>query len=149
VGNGLAALKYLAPYIFRVAISNNRILELADGKVTFRYRTTDTGKLKTCTLPAEEFIRRFLQHVLPKGFVKVRYYGFLSSGCRQRLAAIRQQLDSPPADPSPALDKTDADPQSEEDLANDQASNPVLLCPTCGQVMQRRPIPRPQARCPP
>ena len=53
---------------------------LADGKVTFRYRASDTGKLKTCTLPAEEFIRRFLQHVLPKGFVKVRYYGFLSSG---------------------------------------------------------------------
>jgi hypothetical protein len=82
VGNGFTALRYLAPYIFRVAISNNRIMKVAEGKVTFRYRTTDTGKLKTCTLPAEEFIRRFLQHVLPKGFVKVRYYGFLSSGCR-------------------------------------------------------------------
>ncbi len=88
VGKGLGALKYLAPYIFRVAISNNRILKLADGKVTFRYRTTDTGKLETCTLPTEEFIRRFSQHVLPKGFVKVRYYGFLASGCRQQLAAL-------------------------------------------------------------
>jgi hypothetical protein len=92
VGNGLTALKYLAPYIFRVAISNNRIIKLANGKVTFRYRASDTGKLRTCTLPAEEFIRRFLQHVLPKGFVKVRYYGFLASGCRKRLASIRQQL---------------------------------------------------------
>jgi hypothetical protein len=82
VGNGLSTLKYLAPYIFRVAISNQRILKLANGKVTFRYRTTDTGTLRTCTLPAEEFIRRFLQHVLPKGFVKVRYYGFLAV-CRR------------------------------------------------------------------
>jgi hypothetical protein len=148
VGNGLTALKYLAPYIFRVAISNNRILKLAEGKVTFRYRTTDTGKLKTCTLRTEEFIRRFLQHVLPKGFVKVRYYGFLSSGCRQRLASIRQQLDNPPAGQSPDLDGTDA-AQTEDDLADDPAPNPILLCPACGQVMQRRLIPRPQGRCPP
>jgi hypothetical protein len=149
VGNGLAALKYLAPYIFRVAISNNRILKLAEGKVTFRYRTTDTGKLKTCTLPAQEFIRRFLQHVLPKGFVKVRYYGFLSSGCRQRLAAIRQQLDSSPAHPSLVPDGTDVDTQSVDHPTDDPLPNPVLLCPSCGQVMQRRTIPRPQARCPP
>ena len=81
VGGGVRALKYLAPYIFRVAISNKRILRLAEGKVTFRYRTSDTDKLTTCVLPAEEFIRRFLQHVLPKGFVKVRYYGFLARGC--------------------------------------------------------------------
>ena len=64
VGDGTKALKYLAPYIFRVAISNHRILDMKDGKVTFRYRATETGKLKTCSLPAEEFIRRFLQHVL-------------------------------------------------------------------------------------
>ena len=83
----------MAPYLFRVAISNNRVLKLAEGMVTFRYRTTDTGKLKTCTLSAEEFIRRLLQHVLSKG--QVRYDGFLSSGCRQRLAAIRQRPDSP------------------------------------------------------
>jgi hypothetical protein len=149
VGNGFSALKYLAPYIFRVAISNQRILKVAEGKVAFRYRTTDTGKLKTCTLPAEEFIRRFLQHVLPKGFVKVRYYGFLSSGCRQRLAAIRQQLDSSAADPSPVPEGTDVSTKTADDPADDPAPNPVLLCPSCGQVMQRRTIPRPQARCPP
>jgi hypothetical protein len=148
VGNGLTALKYLAPYIFRVAISNNRILKLADGKVTSRYRASDTGKLRTCTLAAEEFIRRFLQHVLPKGFMKVRYYGFLSSGCRHRLAAIRQQLDNPPGGQSPALDSTDV-AQTDDDLADDPAPNPILLCPACGQVMQRRPIPRSQGRCPP
>jgi len=74
----LRGWRYLAPYIFRVAISNQRILKLENGQVTFRYRATDTGRLSTCTLPALEFIRRFLQHVLPKGFVKVRYYGFLA-----------------------------------------------------------------------
>ena len=68
-------MKYLAPYIFRVAISNNRIVKLADQQVTFRYQATDTGKIKTCALSVEEFIRRFLQHILPKGFVKVRYHG--------------------------------------------------------------------------
>jgi hypothetical protein len=149
VGSGLTALRYLAPYIFRVAISNNRILKPADGKVTFRYRASETGKLGMCTLPAEEFIRRFLQHVLPKGFVKVRDYGFLSSGCRQRLAAICQQLGNPPGGQSPSLDGTDADPQSDDDRADDPVSNPILLCPSCGQVMQRRPIPRSQGRCPP
>jgi hypothetical protein len=66
VDNGQAALKYLATYVFRVAISNNRILKLADDKVTFRYKDSNTGKTRYSTLPAEEFIRRFLQHVLPK-----------------------------------------------------------------------------------
>jgi hypothetical protein len=150
VGHGLTALKYLAPYIFRVAISNNRILKLAGGKVTFRYRASDTGKLRTCTLAAEEFIRRFLQHALPKRFVKVRYYGFLASGCRQRLASIRQQLDNPPADQAPDLDhRTDAESQTDDQPADDPLPNLVLLCPSCGQVMQRRLIPRPQGRCPP
>ena len=89
VGNGLPALNYLAPYIFRVAISNNRIIQVADGRVTFRYQTSDTGQWRTCTLTAEEFLRRFLQHVLPKGFVKVRYYGLF---CRCFLAHFRSPL---------------------------------------------------------
>jgi hypothetical protein len=66
--------------------------------MTFRYRTSDTGKTKTCTLTAEEFARRFLQHVLPKSLVKMRYYGFLSSGLRRRLAILRQHLTSHPRD---------------------------------------------------
>jgi hypothetical protein len=150
VGNGLMALKYLAPYIFRVAISNHRILQLAEGKVTFRYRASDTGKLRTCTLPAEEFIRRFLQHVLPKGFVKVRYYGFLASGCRQRLTSIRQQLDNSSAAQAPDLDPgTKAESQLEAHPADDPILDPIVLCPSCGQVMQQRLIPRPRGRCPP
>jgi hypothetical protein len=149
VGNGVRALKYLAPYIFRVAISNNRIRKLADGKVTFYYRASDTGKLGTCTLPAEEFIRRFLQHVLPKGFVKVRYYGFLSAGLRQRLATLHQQLGGPPADPPPVPEGADTDLQTADHPGDDPPTNPVVLCPSCGRVMQRRPILRPQGRCPP
>ena len=150
VSSGLPALKYLAPYIFRVAISNNRILALAEGKVTFRYRASDTGKLRTCTCAAEEFIPRFLQHVLPKGFVKVRYYGFLASGCRQRLASIRQQLDNPPAGQTPDPDNgTETESQTEDHPADDPIPNPIVLCPSCGRVMQRQLIPRPHRRRPP
>jgi hypothetical protein len=88
-------LKYLTPYIFRVAISNNRIVKITNQQVAFRYKPTDTGKIKTCTLSVEEFIRRFLQHVLPRGFVKVRYYGFFSPGLRARLACLHEQLGRP------------------------------------------------------
>jgi hypothetical protein len=149
VGQGLGTLKYLAPYIFRVAISNNRILKLAHGKVTFRYRATDTGKLRTSTLPAEEFIRRFLQHVLPKGFVKVRYYGFLAPGCRKRLAALRQQLGCLYPDPPSAPDSDSA--VTPADVATPRY---IPLCPSCGRPMQRRSLIRPgdivpRGRCPP
>ncbi|MCX6149706.1 MAG: transposase [Ignavibacteriales bacterium] len=79
VGTGNAALKYLAPYVFRPAISNNRILKLENGKVTFKYKESKTKLWKTITLLAEEFMRCYLQHVLPKSFVKVRYYGLFAS----------------------------------------------------------------------
>src|SRR6266545_3543253 len=65
VGSGLQAFQYLAPYIFRVAISNNRIRSLEHGTVTFAYKESATDQLKRCTVTAEEFIRRFLQHMLP------------------------------------------------------------------------------------
>lgn len=89
VGKGQSALKYLAPYIFRVAISNNRIEDFQDGKVTFRYQD-NKGTWHRPTLAAEKFISRFLQHVLPYRFVKVRYYGFLSPRKRQLLEAIKE-----------------------------------------------------------
>jgi len=133
VGCGQLALKYLAPYIFRVAISNRRILKLEDDAelvptVTFRYRATDTGQEQLCTLAAEEFIRRFLQHILPKGFVKVRYYGFFSSGSRQRLATIRQQLGQEPVQ----VDEAQSG-QAREILPRPEK---VHLCPVCGRPMQ-------------
>ena len=65
VGNGLSVLKYLAPYIFRMAISNKDILDVTDTHVTFRYREGKTNAIKTKTLPGEQFMHPFLQHVLP------------------------------------------------------------------------------------
>jgi hypothetical protein len=139
VGSGRTALKYLAPYVFRVALSNNRILSMQDGQVTFRYQEGASGQTKTCTLPAEAFITRFLQHILPKGFVKVRYYGLFRVGQRQHLAHLQAQLIlgqrkvellSPsfvPAAPAPAL---------------------VPICPTCGHQMRLERI-LPAQRAPP
>ena len=80
------------PYIFRVAISNNRLRSLQQGAVTFSYKESATDQLKRCTLSAQEFIRRFLQHVLPPRFIKVRYYGLLSPAHRQLLLQARQLL---------------------------------------------------------
>src|SRR5271166_1343832 len=78
VGDGRASLKYLAPYVFRVAISDRRIVSYDDGQVTFSYRRSGSNRWRNMTVDAHEFIRRFLQHVLPGGFQKVRHYGFLS-----------------------------------------------------------------------
>ena len=77
-------LKYLARYTHRVAISNHRLVSLEDGQVTFRYKDySDAHRSKTMSLPAEEFLRRFVQHVLPRGFVKVRHYGLLANRHRE------------------------------------------------------------------
>jgi hypothetical protein len=81
-------LKYLARYTHRVALSNHRLVKLEEGRVTFRYHDyADSRKEKLLTLSAEEFLRRFVQHVLPKGFMKIRHYGLLAS--RQREARLR------------------------------------------------------------
>jgi len=129
VGSGLNALKYLAPYIFRVAISNNRLLKLENDRVTFRYRDTDTGAEKRCTLSAEEFIHRFLQHILPKNFVKVRYYGFFAPTLRARLTALRHSL----------LPAADLNAWHTNQTATSPGSAPVrpntIRCPHCGQPM--------------
>lgn len=89
VGASGASLKYLAPYVFKVAISDSRIVKVEDRTVFFRYRRPHSRRLRTMALDALEFIRRFLQHVLPSGFMKVRYYGFLSPSCAVPLEKIR------------------------------------------------------------
>ena len=96
--------------------------------MTFRYRATDTGQERLCTLAAEEFIRRFLQHILPKGFVKVRYYGFFSAGSRLHLAVIRQQL----GQDSISVD----DVQSGQVKKTTTVLETVHRCPVCGRPMQ-------------
>jgi hypothetical protein len=76
-------LKYLARYTYRVAISNDRIESLTDGQVTFRYKAYAHGhRWRRMTLPAHEFLRRFMCHVLPRGFVRIRSFGFLASRVR-------------------------------------------------------------------
>ena len=87
-------LDYLGRYTHRIALSNNRLLRLEDGKVTFSWRNYRRGnKLQTMTLRAEEFIRRFLLHVLPKGFMRIRYFGFLANRHRtQKLKLCRKLL---------------------------------------------------------
>ena len=92
IGNGNSALKYLAPYIYRVAITNNRIEKLENGQVSFRFKNSDTDHWETATLPAFDFIHRFLQHVLPKGFVKIRYYGFMAPNRKNLLAVVKYLL---------------------------------------------------------
>jgi len=128
VGSGASALKYLAPYIFRVALSNNRIERVANDAVTFRYTEGKTGAQKRATLPLDTFIGRFLVHVLPKGFVKVRYYGLLAVGKRRLLAEVRsvlalRQASAPPLPATPALEPLVTAPD-------------VRRCPSCGQPMQ-------------
>ncbi len=93
VGGAEASIKYLTPYVFRVAISNSRIVKVEDGKVFFRYKKTGSNRLRTLALDALEFIRRFLQHVLPTGFMKVRYYGLLSPASRIPLEEVRAKIE--------------------------------------------------------
>ena len=130
VGNGQAALKYLAPYIFRVALSNKRLVKVAEGKVIFRYTPSGSKKSRRCTLPAEEFMRRFLQHVLPKGLVKVRYYGLFSPGQRQRLKQARNLLAAQqPPEPQPANEANSTE------VTNGLAQHSSILCPQCRHPM--------------
>jgi putative transposase/transposase-like zinc-binding protein len=138
VGSGQAALKYLAPYIFRVALSNNRIVGVADDRVTFRYTVGATGQRRTCTLPALAFIQRFLEHVLPKGFVKVRYYGLFRPGQRQLLGRIRGQL---------LLQQRSAE-LTLASVSSAPATARMLSCPACGQPLRLSRILPPQ-RAPP
>ena len=82
VGDGRSSLKYLAPYVFRVAIGNHRIVSVTPGpdglgQVTYKVRRSGTRRYRSMTVSAEEFLRRYLQHVLPRGFQKVRHFGFM------------------------------------------------------------------------
>jgi hypothetical protein len=122
-GGPAQVLKYLARYTHRVAISNSRLLELHDGRVTFRFKDyADAPKQKTMTLAADEFLRRFVQHVLPKSFVKVRHYGLLANAQREaRLALCRRLL----------LVATVAATMPSADQASIEPAQP-RCCPQCG-----------------
>ncbi len=134
-------LNYLGRYVHRIAITNNRILAVDDGRVTFSYRDTGDDQPKRMTLHAEEFIRRFLQHVLPRGFHKVRYYGLWAPGHRKLLRQLQVLL----ATPDPPGPSTRVLP----DAANDDFDDPRpgRVCPYCGNGVlvfagRLRPCPR-------
>lgn len=95
VGNGSTALTYLAPYLFNGAISNRSIVACDDHSVTFCYKDSDSGHFKNMTLEAMEFLRRILQHVLPKGFKRIRAYGFLAPKCHRQLRKMAELLNQP------------------------------------------------------
>ncbi len=109
---------YLARYVHRIAITNSRLLSAEDGTVTFRYKDAQAQRWRTTTLAATEFLRRFLQHVLPRGFHKVRYYGLLSPAYRQTLRQIQLVLspgskpDTPIGIRSPGRTSEDAQPSA-------------------------------------
>ena len=83
VGGGAEALKYLSRYLYRGVISEKNIVSNHNGRVTFKYIESETGEVKFCTLPGEEFLYLVMQHVLPKGFRRVRDYGFLHGNCQE------------------------------------------------------------------
>lgn len=94
----LQVLEYLGRYTHRVAISNNRIVSIKNGKVTFTYRDRKRNdEVKNMTLDADEFIRRFLLHVLPNGFMKIRYFGFLANTNKKKCIPLLRKLIDPKA----------------------------------------------------
>jgi hypothetical protein len=128
-----AVLAYLSRYTHRVAISNSRLIALDDEGVTFRwkdYRADGRVRLKTMTLATDEFIRRFLLHVLPPGFHRIRHYGLLANGQRREMVArARPLLDAATAEAA-ATECTDND-----DEAGETAVRPAQRCPCCGGRM--------------
>ncbi len=133
-------LEYLSRYTHRVAISNHRLIALDERGVTFRwkdYRATGRTRYKVMTLRADEFLRRFLLHVLPTGFHRIRHYGLLANAARaDSLALARKLLDQPAPEPKPATDR---------------ASPPTFLCRHCGApmiILETMPRPR-HIRAPP
>jgi hypothetical protein len=120
-GDPSAVLRYLGRYTHRVAISNRRLLAFDGERVTFRWKDyTRAGQWRTMTLSAAEFLRRFVQHILPRGFVRIRQYGFLANACRTaHLVLARRLLRTPP----PTVEATDAPTAT------------VWHCPHCGTTM--------------
>jgi hypothetical protein len=130
-------LDYLGRYTHRVAISNHRLLSADDGQVRFHYRARAHGnQVKVATLAADEFLHRFLQHVLPRGFQRIRHYGLLARRNKQALLARCRHLLG--ADPPPLPEK-----KSTADWLLLLLGIDVRRCPRCGQILERTELPRP------
>lgn len=146
-GSPEQVLKYLARYTHRVAISNSRIVAMTDTHVTFRYRDRKRNASRTMTLTGSEFLRRFILHVLPKGYVRIRHFGFMANRVRnKRIAQCRSLLG--------VEQTTYALPTPEDDPGEIDLTTPPK-CPTCnlGQLILvgiiDRHITRPSSRGPP
>jgi hypothetical protein len=113
VGSGQGALAYLSAYVYRTALGTQRILKDESGQITFQYKDSEDRQWHSLTLSAQELLRRFLQHVLPKGFQRVRYYGWLSAAATARWQRILALLDWK----APMVKTTPA---------------PPMCCPCCG-----------------
>jgi hypothetical protein len=132
-GGPRQVLKYLARYTHRVAISNQRLVSLEGGRVTFRWKNYARGsEPATMTLQAEEFIRRFLLHVLPKGLVKVRHFGFLANRCRRKRVELCRSLLGPRPTQPLSLD-------CDHGSASEEQASTVDRCPRC-KVGSMRPV---------
>jgi hypothetical protein len=131
-GGASAVLRYLGRYTHRVAISNHRLLAFDGERLTFQWKDyAHDGRRRTMTLSAMEFLRRFVQHILPRGFVRIRQSGFLANTCRAaRVALARTVL----ATPATAARSTDATPTTEA------VSGLTWTCPRCGAAMTIGPI---------
>lgn len=119
-GRAEKVLDYLGRYVFRIAIANSRLESLEKGVVTFRYRDNRSQRIKHVRLTAEQFVQRFLLHVLPKGLAKVRHYGLASSASQPRHAAARALLQSDAPAPAQSSQGPSATPDPK-----------ALLCPHC------------------
>jgi hypothetical protein len=125
-GRGEKVLGYLARYVFRIAISNSRLERFENGQVTFGYRDHRTQQRQRVCLPTAEFLRRFLDHVLPKGFAKVRHYGLASASNQARYAQAVLLLEKLHAATAPTS------PASPPRIPTPSATEPPRRCPYCG-----------------
>lgn len=125
-GSGAKVLDYLARYVFRIAIANSRIEAFGNGRVTFRYRDNRTQQIRRVCLPADDFIHRFLHHVLPRGFPKVRHYGLASSANGPDREQARRLLPDP-------LEPTKRDSPTPHAVAPEAAAESLPPCPLCHQ----------------
>jgi hypothetical protein len=136
-------LEYLGRYTHRIAISNNRIVDVKDGKVTFTYRDRkDNDTVKPKTLEAEEFIRRFLRHVLPDGFMKIRHFGFLSNrNKKENVQRCRELL----GDNCPPLERVK---KTAVELMLELTGTDITRCPCCkkGRMITIKEMPYPSRR---
>jgi predicted Zn-ribbon and HTH transcriptional regulator len=131
-------LEYLGRYTHRVAISNNRIISCDNGEVTFTYKDPDRKETKQMTLAADEFIRRFLLHVLPSGFMKIRYFGFLSHTNKKQSIPLLRELIDPDADLPKKLKET------VQEMMFRLTGEDITCCPECkkGKMKTIRELPK-------